>query len=83
MQDLSKNIPFWDVLTDSELIAKVLQSPVLASFFIFPAFIHHHCPPYLSTLTDLGFIEKRTPITEKNPEKSRKGLCHEVCCFFL
>ena len=23
---------------------------------------------------DLGFIEKRTPITEKNPEKSRKGL---------
>lgn len=30
--------------------------------------------PYLSTLTDLGFIEKRTPITEKNPEKSRKGL---------
>ncbi len=31
-------------------------------------------PPYLSTLADLGFIEKRTPITEKNPEKSRKGL---------
>lgn len=30
--------------------------------------------PYLSTLSDLGFIEKRTPITEKNPEKSRKGL---------
>ena len=30
--------------------------------------------PYLSTLADLGFIEKRTPITEKNPEKSRKGL---------
>lgn len=30
--------------------------------------------PYLSTLTDLGFIEKRTPVTEKNPEKSRKGL---------
>lgn len=29
---------------------------------------------YLSTLADLGFIEKRTPITEKNPEKSRKGL---------
>lgn len=27
-----------------------------------------------STLEDLGFIEKRTPITEKNPEKSRKGL---------
>ena len=30
--------------------------------------------PYLSTLADLGFIEKRTPITEKKPEKSRKGL---------
>lgn len=30
--------------------------------------------PYLSTLSDLGFIEKRTPITEKNPEKSRKRL---------
>ena len=30
--------------------------------------------PYLSTLLDLGFIEKRMPITEKNPEKSRKGL---------
>jgi len=30
--------------------------------------------PYLSTLADLGFIEKKTPITEKNPEKSRKGL---------
>ncbi len=30
--------------------------------------------PYLSTLGDLGFIVKETPITEKNPEKSRKGL---------
>ncbi|MFA5528945.1 MAG: ATP-binding protein, partial [Peptostreptococcales bacterium] len=30
--------------------------------------------PYLSTLGDLGFITKDTPITEKNPEKSRKGL---------
>lgn len=30
--------------------------------------------PYLSILTDLGFIEKKTPITEKNPERSRKGL---------
>lgn len=30
--------------------------------------------PYLATLMDLGFIEKRTPITEQNPEKSRKGL---------
>jgi AAA+ ATPase superfamily predicted ATPase len=30
--------------------------------------------PYLATLCDLGFVEKRTPITEKNPERSRKGL---------
>ena len=30
--------------------------------------------PYLSTLSDLGFVEKRTPVTEKNPEKSRNGL---------
>jgi AAA+ ATPase superfamily predicted ATPase len=30
--------------------------------------------PYLSTLGDLGFIIKDTPLTEKNPEKSRKGL---------
>ena len=30
--------------------------------------------PYLSTLSDLGFVEKRTPITEKKLEKSRKGL---------
>lgn len=29
---------------------------------------------YLATLTDLGFVEKRTPITERNPERSRKGL---------
>lgn len=30
--------------------------------------------PYLSTLSDLGFIVKDTPITEKNPDRSRKGL---------
>lgn len=30
--------------------------------------------PYLSTLIDLGFLRKDVPITEKNPEKSRKGL---------
>ena len=30
--------------------------------------------PYLSTLADLCIIEKKTPVTEKNPEKSRKGL---------
>lgn len=30
--------------------------------------------PYLTTLTELGFIEKQVPITEKNAEKSRKGL---------
>lgn len=30
--------------------------------------------PYLKTLSDLGFIEKQVPITEKNAEKTRKGL---------
>jgi hypothetical protein len=30
--------------------------------------------PYLSTLVELGFLEKQTPVTEKNPEKSRKSL---------
>ena len=30
--------------------------------------------PYLTTLSELGFIEKQVPITEKNAEKSRKGL---------
>ena len=30
--------------------------------------------PYLATLIDLGFLEKRVPITENNPGKSRKGL---------
>ena len=30
--------------------------------------------PYLSTLIDLDFLKKATPVTEKNPEKSRKGL---------
>lgn len=30
--------------------------------------------PYLKTLAELGFVEKRVPITEKNAEKSRKGL---------
>ncbi len=30
--------------------------------------------PYLKTLTELNFVEKRVPITEKSPEKSRKGL---------
>ena len=30
--------------------------------------------PYMATLIDLGFLEKRVPITEKNPGKSRKGL---------
>ncbi len=30
--------------------------------------------PYLTTLIELGFVVKDTPITEKNPEKSRKGL---------
>ena len=30
--------------------------------------------PYLTTLAELGLIEKQVPITEKNVEKSRKGL---------
>ncbi|HAN09188.1 MAG TPA: ATPase [Clostridiales bacterium] len=30
--------------------------------------------PYLKTLTDLEILEKRIPVTEKQPEKSRKGL---------
>lgn len=30
--------------------------------------------PYLTTLSDLGFIERRVPVTEKNPAKSKKGL---------
>ena len=42
--------------------------------------------PYLSTLSDLGFVEKRTPVTEKNPEKSRKGLyfiADNFICFWF
>ncbi len=30
--------------------------------------------PYLKSLIDLGFVEKQIPITDKNYEKSRKGL---------
>ena len=30
--------------------------------------------PYLAALVDLFLVEKRVPITENNPEKSRKGL---------
>ena len=30
--------------------------------------------PYITTLIELGFVLKDTPITEKNPERSRKGL---------
>lgn len=30
--------------------------------------------PYLKTLMDLELVEKRIPVTEQNPEKSRKGL---------
>lgn len=30
--------------------------------------------PYLTTLIELGFIEKRIPITEKSSEKTRRGL---------
>jgi len=30
--------------------------------------------PYMRTLIELGFVEKRLPVTENNTEKSRKGL---------
>ncbi len=30
--------------------------------------------PYLKTLAELGLVEKRVPVTEPNPHKSRKGL---------
>lgn len=30
--------------------------------------------PYLSTLVDVGFVSKETPVTEKNPERSRRSL---------
>lgn len=30
--------------------------------------------PYLKTLSELGFIKKQVPVTEKNAEKTRKGL---------
>ena len=30
--------------------------------------------PYLKTLSELGIIEKQVPVTEKNAEKTRKGL---------
>ena len=30
--------------------------------------------PYLATLTELFLVEKRTPVTEQFPDKSRKGL---------
>ncbi|WDV48173.1 ATP-binding protein [Clostridiaceae bacterium M8S5] len=30
--------------------------------------------PYIKTLMNLSLIEKRVPVTEKNPEKSKKGL---------
>lgn len=30
--------------------------------------------PYLKTLMDLDLVERRIPVTEKQPEKSRKGL---------
>lgn len=30
--------------------------------------------PYLSVLLELGLLERRVPVTEENPQKSRKGL---------
>ncbi|MDR3294412.1 MAG: ATP-binding protein [Clostridiales Family XIII bacterium] len=43
-------------------IASVLETPATS------------ISPYLSTLIELGFIEKRVPITEENIGKSKKGL---------
>lgn len=34
----------------------------------------HSLTPYLRKLIDLDLVEKQVPITESNPEKSRKGL---------
>ena len=38
--------------------------------------------PYLATLSDLFLVEKRVPVTEQNPEKSRKGLYY-ICDYFI
>ncbi|MCD7947670.1 MAG: AAA family ATPase [Oscillospiraceae bacterium] len=38
--------------------------------------------PYLSLLVKLGLIERRVPVTEPNPEKSRKGM-YQICDHFL
>ena len=38
--------------------------------------------PYLATLIELGFLIKQVPITEKNAEKSRKGL-YEISDNFI
>ena len=38
--------------------------------------------PYLATLMELGFLTKQVPITEKNPERSRKGL-YEISDNFI
>ena len=38
--------------------------------------------PYLATLGELFLVEKRVPVTEQNPEKSRKGLYY-ICDYFI
>ncbi|MGD8401263.1 MAG: ATP-binding protein [Bacillota bacterium] len=38
--------------------------------------------PYLKTLIDLNLVEKRVPVTESQPEKSRKGLYY-ICDHFI
>ena len=38
--------------------------------------------PYLATLSELFLVEKRVPVTEQNPEKSRKGLYY-ICDYFI
>jgi AAA+ ATPase superfamily predicted ATPase len=34
----------------------------------------NHLSPYIKTLIDLNLLERRVPVTEKNPHKSRRGL---------
>lgn len=39
-------------------------------------------PPYLKTLAQLGFIERRVPFTERYPERSKSGLYY-ICDSFV
>lgn len=39
--------------------------------------------PYLALLVSLGFLERRTPFTEKYPDRSKSGLYHVADAFML